>query len=56
MNNVLLQRLKEKLQSQSINSVKCMYPEELLDMLASYDSQAMDFVAWMNEERFLKYV
>lgn len=56
MNNVLLQRLKEKLQSQSINSVKCMYPEELLDMLASYDSQAMDFIAWMNEERLLKYV
>ena len=56
MNNVLLQRLKEKMQSQSINSVKCMYPEELLDMLASYDSQAMDFIAWMNEERLLKYV
>lgn len=56
MNNVLLQRLKKKLQSRSINSVKSMYPEEVMDMIECYDSQAMYFIEWMNKERLIKYV
>ena len=56
MNNILLRQLKNQLQSRSVNSVKYIYPEELLDMIGCDDHRAEQFIIWLNAERLLKYI
>ncbi len=56
MNDILIQRLKAQLQLRSVNSVKFIYPDELLDMIECYDHCAEDFIEWLHDERLLKYI
>lgn len=51
MNDILIQRLKAQLQLRSVNSVKFIYPDELLDMIECYDHCAEDFIEWLHDER-----